>query len=363
MSDKPDRSEKTEKPTPKRKREARRKGQVPRSSDLVAWLVLLLSTWFAPSMLTNVGDGLRADFAAVKSVGADPQVDRMVEVLGEAVVRMLTALAPFLGLVVLVAIVSNLGQVGLVLTTYPLKPRFDRLNPMKGFKRIFSREGGWEVTKSFLKLGLLAAVAIPAVKGLVEGLVGRGQFELATAVPALGADILGLVRLCAVMGLGVAAGDYAYQRHKHARDLMMTKHEMRQEMKSSEGDQMLKAKIRSMQRGMSRNRMLSGVRDADVVITNPTHLAIALQYSPGSGAPKVVAMGADHVARRIRETASRHGVPIVEAKPIARALWATCKVDREIPLEMFAAVARVLAFVRRVAGRTPLAGAFVLPGV
>jgi len=363
MSDKPDRSEKTEKPTPKRKREARKKGQIPRSSDLVAWLVLLLATWFLPSMLANLAEGLRADVAAIKQVASDPQADRMAEVLGEAVVRMFTGVAPFLGLVVLVAVLANLGQVGLVLTAYPLKPRFDRLNPMKGFKRIFSSEGLWEATKSFLKLGLLAAVAIPSVKVLVEGLVGRGQFELATAVPALGSDILGLARLCAVLGLGVAVGDYAYQRHKHNRDLMMTKHEMRQEMKNSEGDQMLKSKIRSMQRGMSRNRMLSGVRDADVVITNPTHLAIALQYTPGAGAPKVVAMGADHVARKIRETASRHGVPIVEAKPIARALWETCKVDREIPLEMFAAVARVLAFVRRMAGRTPLAGAFVLPGV
>lgn len=363
MSEKPDRSQKTEKPTPKRKKDARKKGQVPKSPELAAWLILLGATWFLPTLLGNLWGTLRTDVVAFTTIAEDPQADRMFEILKSALVGMMTALAPMFAIVVLVSILANLSQVGLVLTGYPLKPKFERINPFSGFKKLFSGQSLWQGTKAFLKLGLLVAIAWPAVKTTTVALVGRAQFDLMTAIPALGADITALVRLVAFMGLFVAAADYGYQRHRHNKDLMMTKQEMKQELKNSDGDPHMKGRMRQMARSLTRNRMLANVADANVVITNPTHLAIALRYEPGNGAPRVLAMGADHMAAKIREAARKADVPIVEAKPIARALWDTCKVDREIPFEMFGPVARVLAFVRRMGGRAALSGAYVLPGV
>jgi flagellar biosynthetic protein FlhB len=358
-----DRSQKTEPASPRRKKEARKKGQIPRSSEVVSWVSLLAATWVLPGTVAGVGSALSGGLSQISDVMVDPDPSQMVEALGTTLKGAALAIAPLLGLVVIVGVVTNLAQVGLVLTADPLKPKFNRLNPITGLKRLFSTQGLWQTVKSLLLLGVVALVAVPAIRATSEHLLSGGHRAVGTTVMWLGGEIISLVRLVAVLGLVVAAADYLYQRRRHAKDLMMTKAEVRQEQRNSDGDPHTKSRIRSAQRGISRNRMLAGVADANVIITNPTHLAIALRYVPGEGPPKVVAKGADHVAARIREEAANHGIPIVEAEPIARALYKACRVDDHIPFELFGGVARILAFVQRVAGRAALGGAYVLPGV
>jgi flagellar biosynthetic protein FlhB len=169
-----------------------------------------------------------------------------------------------------------------------------------------------------------------------------------------------LVRLVSSIALIIAAADYLYQRRSISKQLMMTKAELKQEMKNSEGDPMVKGKIRQLQRAASRNRMLASIPDANVVIMNPTHFAVALRYRPHEGAPRVVAKGKDNLAFKIRERAQAAGVPVIEAPPLTRALHKACEIDQEIPFRLFDGVAKVLAFVHRLNGRSSLTGTFVL---
>lgn len=361
MAEKPDRSQKTEQPTPKRKREARRDGQIPRSAELTGWTALLAATWLLPAAMGRVAESLWADMRVVQEVIAQPDPGRALEALGSALWSMVVAIGPFLAILTVLGLLGSLAQVGLVLTARPLKPKSERINPLAGFRRMFSARSLWETARSVLKVLLIAVVAVPAIRALTVGLVGGQQFELGATLPYVAGELLALVRLVAALGVVVAVADYLFQRYRHRRDLMMTRHEVRQEMRNSEGDPLLKAKARSLQRGMSRNRMLAAVPDATVVITNPTHLAVALRYEPGDNAPRVLAKGAGAVAARIRAAAAEHLVPVVEAKPLARALHDACNVGDEIPADLFEAVARVLAFLHHRGSRAALSGVWVMP--
>src|SRR5690606_16977294 len=217
----------------------------------------------------------------------------------------------------------------------------------------------WETGKQIVTIAVILAVAAPGVIGLVNTMVGS-SWSLSTGLTMLYDGIVKMTRLVAGVGCVIGVADFAWQKFNLTRDNKMTKEEVKREARESEGDPHLKAKLRSNQAAVSRNRMLASVGDADVVITNPTHFAVALKYDPTKGAPRVVARGADTMASRIRERARASDVPLVESPPLARVLYRSCHVDDEIPAALFHAVATVLAFLRRVERNSLTAKSFVL---
>lgn len=340
--------DKTEKPTPKRKREARRKGQIPKSQDLTSWLSLLLALYLLPM---TVGRLAEAGDAALDRVRDSPQqLDSEIAVgaLTEALREGFLAVAPLLGVLTLASVLITMGQTGLLLSFKPIVPDFKRVNPLQGFKRLFSARSAWETGKQVLKIVAVVAIAWPSSVRLFEDLIAPGRLPLLAALSIAGAGVLGIVRTITWTMVIVSLADYGYQRWQTARSMRMTKQEVKDEFRNAEGDQMVKGRIRSLQRTMARNRTLASIADADVVVTNPTHLAVALRYDPASGrAPVVLATGANAIAAKIRERATESEVPIVEAQPLARALWRACDPGDEIPIASYEAVAQVLAFVRR----------------
>jgi flagellar biosynthesis protein FlhB len=339
---------KTEAPTPKKKQEAKKKGTVAKSVDLGPWLTLLIATYLLPWLIGSVGGAVTEALTALRDLAAEPDVGDALRLLSAAMQAGFFAVMPFMAVIALVTVLSQMAQTGLVLSLHPLKPDLKRLNPIEGVKRLFSPKSLWETAKQVVKALLVAWIAWPHIIAIHDLLVGHGRVPLLPGLSATAAEIMAMTRGISWAVVGVGLFDYAFQRRNTILDLKMTKQEVRDEMRSSEGDPQVKQRIRSLQMAMTRSRMMAAVPGASVVVTNPTHIAVALVYDPAAGgAPRVVAIGVDAIAKRIRETAAEAKVPIVEAKPLARALWRACEVGDEIPVTLYEAVAKVLAFVRR----------------
>ncbi len=338
--------QKTEKPTPKKLRDARKKGQIARSPDLVGWVALFVATFVIPSSMVVMADGLRQimhDGLLAARTGDDGQVfSSAMPILG-LVVRTLT---PLFFVIVIVTIVGMVVQGGVTLSLHPLKPKFERISPKSGVKRLFSSQSLVDTGKAILRLVVLVVLVLNVTTAAVAGHLGGAATDLSSTLPLLGADVLTLVRLAAVAGIIVGLGDYAFQRHKTAKQLKMSKYEVKQEAKNTEGDASMKHRRRSMHSAMNRNQMLAAVPDASVVLVNPTHVAVAITYHDG-GVPTVVAKGGDELALRIRERATESDVPILEVRPLARLLHDTVDVGSEIPANLYEAIATVIAFVMR----------------
>ncbi len=355
-------SDKTEKPTAKKRRDSRRKGQVAKSQDLTSWAGLLVGLYLLPLTIGRLAEAAGATFHAARSAAIDPEPDLAVSILGESLRDALIAIAPLLGAVALASVAVTMSQTGLMLSWKAIVPDPKRISPKQGIQRLLSVRSVWETAKQLIKITVVLAISWPRVMGIVEDLAGHGRLPLGVALPVAGSGILGLARTITWTVLVLSLADYGYQRFQHARDLRMTKQEVKDEYKSSEGDGMVKGRIRSMQRALARNRMLAGIADADVIITNPTHIAVALKYDPVRGrAPIVLATGANAMAARIRERGRDASVPIVEARPLARALWRACDAGDEIPSVLYEAVAQVLAFVRRLDRRLSSSQLLELP--
>jgi flagellar biosynthesis protein FlhB len=349
--------DKTEKPTGTKLAEARKEGQVAKTPELATWLAVLVATYLVPLLMGRLGAAVERSFLSIGDVFEDPTPQRMVAALSVGMMTMFTALLPVMGGFMLLAVVADLSQIGgLKLATKAAKPTAKRLNPLKGFKRIFSVNSLYELGKNVAKVSIITIVAYPVAVDVIRQLVATGIVPVSQVAAIVGADALAMVRLIAMAGLFVAAADFGYQKRKTIKDLMMTKQEVRDEAKQSEGNPEMKGKIKGKMLAASRNRMLAAVKNADVVVVNPVHIAVALRYEPTRGAPRVVAMGKDTLAERIKEEAEKGSVPIVESIPLARALYAACDLDDEIPVQMYEAVARLLAFVHRIGKRRPLAG-------
>lgn len=337
--------DRTEAPTPKRKRESRKKGQIARSADLVSWAQVLVFSMMAGSTVSRCSAVLTGLFDRLGTVADDPQPARAVALLGPAMAKALLALAPALAALVLVSLVANLAQTGLLVSGAGLKPKPDRLNPMKGVKRLVSPISIWEAGKVIVRAGVLAVVAVPAISRVAKELLLMGNPGVGTSLGTVATACLAVIKNVAMAGLLLAAVDYLLQRRRLLRSIRMTKQEVKDEARQSEGDPHVRAQIRSRQLSISRNRMMAEVSSATAVIVNPTHVAVAIRYEASSGAPVVVAKGHGAIALRIREEAGRHGVPIFQDIPLARALHAACELGQEIPLELYEAVARVLALL------------------
>ncbi|MCQ4347262.1 flagellar biosynthesis protein FlhB [Pseudomonas stutzeri] len=350
MADESDQDDKTEAATPRRLEKAREEGQIARSRELSTFLLLVGGVgglWAMGGVLyAQLGLVVEQSFLFERAVAFDPAV--MLTHFWSLAQRSLLALLPLFVLLLLIALIGPMLLGGWLLSAKSLVPQFSRLNPLKGLKRLFSSHALAELGKAIAKSLLVGTVAVQFISSHVGEMMALMTQPLHQAL----ASALGLAALaCAliVLTLIVVVGiDVPYQLWSHARKLRMSKEDLRKEHKEAEGDPHVKGRIRAQQQAVARRRMMSKVPGADVIVTNPTHYAVALSYEEGSmGAPKVVAKGAELVAARIRELGAEHGVPLLEAPPLARALYHHVDLDKEIPAELYTAVAEVLAWAYR----------------
>ena len=340
--------ERTESPTEKRLEDARKKGQVPRSRDLTTAAVTLTGGLGLYGLGRFIGGGmLEMMRSGLTLTGADAvQPERMVAALGSSAAQSALAIAPLLGLLVAAALIAPLALGGWNFSLEALEPRFDRLNPVAGIARVFSLRGLVELVKSLARFLVVALVAVALL---------RHQFQEFSELSGQSLEV-GIVHALRMAGtafltlggalVAIAAVDVPIVLWQHYRSLRMTREEIREESRESEGSPELKGRIRRTQQQMARRRMMEQVPTADVVVTNPTHYAVALRYEEGRmRAPVVVAKGAELIAARIREIAAKNGVPLVEAPPLARALHAGCELGDEIPAQLYAVVAQLLTYV------------------
>jgi flagellar biosynthetic protein FlhB len=355
------RQERTEEPTSRRRNQARREGQVARSPELGVWASLLAGSLLVPLTVSSCARLERQLLARAAGVIARPDQAAALRLLGQALAGAAAALVPLLAGLAALGVAVNLAQVGLKPSAAALKPKLSRLAPGGALKRLVSPASLWEVGKSLVKLLLLGELARRQVAAVVPRLAGG--LPLAGIVAVTAPAVLRFVRSVALAGLLLAAVDYALARWRWKRGLRMTKQEVKDEHRQSEGDPAVKGTIRRRMLTLSRQRMIAAVASADAVVVNPTHYAVALRYDrAGAGAPRVVAKGVDAIAARIREEADRHRVPLVADPPLARTLYATCELDDEVPPQLYEAVARLLAFIFAIKARgTPLPGTHTLP--
>src|SRR5215471_7480132 len=340
--------ERTEQPTPKRLEEARKKGQIPRSTELSAAAVILIVGgglhYLGAYMATRFNGLMIASLTLTREQSVDESL--MLSTMLTEAAHALMACAPILGLTLLAALLAPMLLGGWNLSFEALAPDFTRLNPATGFGRMFSTRSAVDLAKAFAKFILLALVALLVLKQKSQELMGLGMEPTQVAIAhALSLTGYAFLMLAGTLGL-IAAVDVPWQLFQHNKQLRMTRQEVREEMKESEGSPEVKGRIRSMQRELARRRMMQEVPKADVVIVNPTHFAVALKYDDKRmRAPVVVAKGADLIAARIREVATENLVPIFEGPPLARALFKSVEIGTEIPATLYVAVAQVLTYI------------------
>ena len=340
--------EKTEQPTAKKLADAKKKGQVPRSKELNSMTTMVFGAlgilFMGSYMLSQVTLMMTRGFSISRAEVFDHS--SVFDRFESAVVEAFSGIMPFLVLMAITVIFTPLLLGGWSFSVEALAFKGERINPLKGLKRIFSSNGLMELVKAIAKFLLVSAIAVVYLWTQAEELLGLGAQPLSTAM-SHGAYLLGTSFLIVSCGLIIiSAIDVPFQLWSHSEKLKMTLQEVRDEMKETEGKPEVKSKIRQLQQQMAQHRMMEAVPDADVIITNPTHYAVALKYKHEEmAAPLVVAMGKDLVALKIREIAKAHNVEIFEAPPLARALYATSRIDQEIAGHLYFAVAQVLAFV------------------
>ncbi len=344
-----DDQERTEDPTPKRRQEAREKGQIPKSRE-VASVALLFSSCIYFLFLykytyQHLGETIVHFFRLIPNV-KEMNIYAFTQALTTGMKELGMVLTPFLLLMVVVSLVANIGQVGFILTGEPLIPKLDKLNPISGIKNLFSKNSLVELVKGLLKIAIIGFVAYKVLKGDFAKIFALGLLPVSGLAGFILWAAFKVTMKIVMVFVILAILDYGYQKWENEQQLKMSVQEVKEELKQMEGDPQIKAKIKQLQREMAQRRMMEEVPKADVVITNPTELAIALRYDDAKmEAPTVVAKGAGFVAQRIKDIASKHGVPIVENKPLAQTLYKAVEIGDEIPEHLYKAVAEVLAYV------------------
>ncbi|MDX1795234.1 MAG: flagellar biosynthesis protein FlhB [Hydrogenovibrio sp.] len=348
MAENQDGTEKTEEPSEKKLREAREKGQVPRSKELST----LLMTLSAAVFLYFFGHYMVQDFEEIMTQGL--QLDRAhafdmsmaTNRILSMMVQAIFLVLPFLLVMLFIAIVSPMLLGGWNFSTQAMAPKISKLNPISGIKKMFSSTALMELLKAFFKFSLTLAVAAFFLWHTYEEVVSIGLEPMRKAMEHSGSLITEAFIFVSLSLILIAAVDVPFQVYKHISELKMTKQEVKDEYKQQEGNPEVKGRIRQLQREMSQKRMMQKVPEADVVVTNPTHFAVALKYDPDEmREPVVLAVGSDFMAAQIRTLAMEHNIPLIEAPPLARALYYNAEVDQPIPYDLFKAVASVLAYV------------------
>lgn len=349
-----ERDDKTELPTDRRRQEVRERGNVARSVDLSVAASVVASaaalSFFGGDLAVSMLDLLRKSLSAPAWSGIDPKM--LSTHLWQLTWLTAVGLIPILGVMLVSAMAINFAQVGFLLTTEPLQPNFARLNPIAGLQRMLSLQGTVKIVASLLKLIVLVAIVVGFVMSQLPAFLAGIDLDTAGFCKQLGDGLVSLAFRLAI-GLSVLAIlDYGFQLWRFEQDIKMSKQEIRDEMRHMEGDPHIRQRRREAHRKLSQARQTSQTKTADVVVTNPTELAIAIKYDARKmDAPIVVAKGKDLMAARIRQIAAEHGIPIVEKKPLAQALFKTVKVGQAIPADLYEAVAEILAYVYRLAGK------------
>ncbi|SHF36985.1 flagellar biosynthesis protein FlhB [Desulforamulus putei] len=345
--------EKTEQATPRRLQEARRKGQVPKSADLNGAILLLVAGLFALLSKDSLISQTRKYFYTYfNSFVHQRQPDSyLVQLLMDFTINFFSVFIPFFMVLVAVALGANMAQIGFLFAPEAVKPRLDKLNPLTGFKNIFSGRALFELVKSLLKILVVGWAVYAAVMGELANLLAIFHSPPQTMLNQVLTVALKVMLWGAAVYLGIALLDLIYQRYAFQKQMRMTKQEVKEEYKQTEGDPQIKGWLRRRQRQLLMNLVRKEVPRATVVVTNPTHYAVALKYEPPMEAPVVVAKGTDRLAKQIREIAKEHKVPVIENVEVARLLYTNVELGQAIPVEMYQAVAEILAMVYRLKNR------------
>ncbi|MBF0381568.1 MAG: flagellar biosynthesis protein FlhB [Magnetococcales bacterium] len=348
MAEDTDQDSKTEDPTEKRLLDAANKGQVISSKEVGTALLFIAATLLfyfqGEIMWTSLQTKMRFFLSGAISGDITP---KGISVLMDGLVKeYMLDLAPFFAIFVVFAIFSGIIQHGFILSLEPLKPKLSKLNPISGLKRLFSMRSLVELFKSILKMSVISFAVYYALKDSSERIMGLAATNMEYVVESMAMDIMEVMLLVTLAFVAMAFLDFLYQKYEHIKGLKMTKQEVKDEQKQMEGDPLIKGRIRQIQREMAQRRMMEEVPKADVVITNPTHYAVALQYKQGEmQAPKLVAKGKGLIAKKIRELAKEHDVIIVQNPPLTRTIYKEVELDQSIPPNLFKAVAEILAYV------------------
>ena len=358
MADDTDDSQKTEDPSQKRLDDAHSKGQVPSSREINHWFMMfaiIMSVMiFLPDATQRISRTLTPFFEAPHAIPMDQ--GGFHSWMTELVIAIGLAVAPMFATITLSGIVASLLQVGPMFTGHPLKPDLSKISPMKGLQRLFSSQALVEFLKGLIKLAIVGTVVWYLMRPEFDRLEAFFDYDMVALAAILNSLSIKLIGTILAVMAAIAGADWFYQRFAHIRKLRMTRQELRDEQKDSDGSPLVKGRLRQIRMERARRRMMQEVPKADVVITNPTHFAVALRYDQTTmGAPRVVAKGTDLVARRIRELAEENKVPIVSNPPLARALYASVELDQEIPPEHYKAVAEIIGYVMKLrrAGARP----------
>lgn len=339
--------EKTEKASSKKLSDAKKKGEVPKSSDVNSAISLLvafsLMMVFGPVIVEDVKGLLIFFFENGSNSGLVYSISDLIKAFSSSFLRVLIFIfVPMM----LSGIVTNVSQTGFLLTGESLKPKFDKLNPINGFKEMFSQRRLFDLFKNLAKLTVVVIVSVSFVSSQQESLMELPYIDLYEGISVFGAIIQGLILRVVMLMLLIAAVDYGFQRYDFMKRQKMTKQEVKEEYKQSEGDPFIKSMRRQRQRQLAMSRMMASVPEATVIVTNPTHFAVAIKYDIKSNAlPKVVAKGLDLKAQKIKEIAKENKVPVIENKPLARTLYKMVEVDQDIPAVLYQAVADLLSIV------------------
>ncbi len=358
MSD-ADSGERTEKATERRLKEARRKGQITRSQDLTAWLGIGAAAVTFPSVVLASAAAGTEQFFSVAAIMRDPQPLAATAMLESALGSIPAILGMLLAAVAVATLVGAVVQGGVHLRGVPA--RYEQFNLGSGLRRLFSVQSLWEGAKALLKTLAIGLALWFVISGLVPALATSGSRSITSLLETATSGTALLLWTAIAVGIVLAGIDVLVVMRRNRKHTRMTKKEARDEHKKSEGDPLIRSQRRARQMAMSRNRMIAAVAGSDVVLVNPTHVAVALRYEAGRAAPRVVAKGNGIIAERIRDRAAEAGVPLVRDIPLARALHAACELGQEIPADLYAAVARVLVFVDSLKRRGSARGIHSLP--
>lgn len=346
--------EKTEPATAKKLREAREDGKVVKSKELTAAFDLIILFLVLKIFVSFVGNRLMNSFVDiygripdfVRENAVDVTEKSVAALMSDALIQILIVCVPFFAFGFVVTALISVIQVGWKVTGKPLQPKFDKFNPINGFKRIFSKDSIFELVKSILKIFVIVYVAYTSIRGHAQDIFILYEIPLMQAIMLCGTVIINAGLKISLVYLVIGLADFIYQKYRFNEDMKMTKQEVKDEFKNTEGNPEIKGRQRQCMREASRRRMMQDVPKADVVITNPTHFAVAIKYdAETSKAPVVLAKGEDYLAQKIKEAAREHHIEIVENKPLARMLYANVDIGQEIPPELYQAVAEILAMV------------------
>lgn len=354
-----DNSDKTEKATPKKRQDLRKKGQVMQSRELPANLILLImfvSVRIFGGFIYQECRSVFNMFFTESSVYNLQDPTEIMRIVTYAVIEIAKMSAPFFIIAILIGTLGTYVQIGFLFSFEPLKPKFSHLNPMKGLQKIFSSRSLFELGKSLAKVILVSWIAWSSIQAEFTNMMKLMDLEIGPLTMYLiNASLDIAIKICFSL-LFISAMDYFFQWRKHEKEIRMSKQEIKEEYKQMEGNPEIKSKIKQKQREISMRRMLKDVPKADVVITNPTHYAVAIKYDPEKmSAPYILAKGADFMALRIKEVAKENKIHTMENKPLAQALYKSVEVGAAVPPELYKAVAEVLAFVYSLQGKTPAA--------